>query len=80
MTAPTRATHQRSCHREGRQARGDLPVQFYGYMGTNVEATPYREIPTDGTAVLGMTYFFKIASTPKGFSSRRSWHLRGTSK
>ena len=57
MTAPTRATHQRICHREGRQARGDLPVQFYGYMGTNVEATPYREIPTDGIAVLGMTYF-----------------------
>ena len=28
-------------------------------MGTNVEATPYREIPTDGIAVLGMTYFFQ---------------------
>ena len=58
MLAPTRATHQRICHREGRQARGDLPVQSCGYRGTDVEATPYREIPTDGIAVLGMTYFY----------------------
>ena len=64
MTAPTRATHQRICHREGRQARGDLPVRFFVYMGTEVEVTPYREIPTDGIAALGMTYSFKIASTP----------------
>ena len=26
-------------------------------MSTDGEATPYREIPTDGAAVLGMTYF-----------------------
>ena len=30
-------------------------------MGTEVEATPYREIPTDGTAVLGMTGFCMVA-------------------
>ena len=61
MTAPTRAAHRRVCHREGRQARGDLPVQFYDHIGTNVEATPYREIPTDGIAVLGMTCFYMVA-------------------
>ena len=55
--APTSEEHQRSCHREGRQARCDLPVQFYGHIGTDIAATPYREIPTDGTAVLGMTDF-----------------------
>ena len=59
--SPTRAAHQRICHREGRQARGDLPVQFYGHIGTDVEATPYREIPTDGIAVLGMTCFYPVA-------------------
>ena len=62
MTAPTREAHQRSCHREGRQARGDLPVQLCGHICTDVEATPYREIPTDGIAVLGMTYFYMVAS------------------
>ena len=41
----------------GAKRRGNLPVQLCGYMGTDVEATPYREIPTDGIAVLGMTYF-----------------------
>ena len=40
----------------------NLPVQFYGHIGTDVEATPYREIPTDGIAVLGMTYCFKVAA------------------
>ena len=39
----------------GAKRRGNLPVQFYGRIGTDVEATPHREIPTDGTAVLGMT-------------------------
>ena len=39
----------------GAKRRGNLPVQFYGHIGTDVEATPYREIPTDGIAVLGMT-------------------------
>ena len=57
MLAPTSATHQRVCHCEGRQARGNLPVQFDDHIGTDIEATPYREIPTDGIAVLGMTYF-----------------------
>ena len=42
----------------GAKRRGNLPVQFYDHIGTDVEATPYREIPTDGTAVLGMTYFY----------------------
>ena len=46
----------------GPSGRGNLPVQLCGYMGTDVEATPYREIPTDGTAVLGMTYFYIVAS------------------
>ena len=64
MLAPTRATHQRVCHCEGRQARGNLPVQFDDHIGTDIEATPYREIPTDGIAVLGMTYFYLGAPTP----------------
>ena len=42
----------------GAKRRGNLPVQFDGYIGTEGEATPYREIPKDGIAVLGMTYFF----------------------
>ena len=42
----------------GAKRRGNLPVQLYGHIGTDVEATPYREIPTDGIAVLGMTYFY----------------------
>ena len=46
----------------GPSGRGNLPVQFYGHIGTDVEATPYREIPTDGKAVLGMTYFFLDAA------------------
>ena len=46
----------------GAKRRGNLPVQFYGHIGTDVEATPYREIPTDGIAVLGMTYSFKVAA------------------
>ena len=35
----------------------NLPVQFDGYMRTDGEVTFCREIPTDGIAVLGMTYF-----------------------
>ena len=45
----------------GALRRGNLPAQFYGYMGTDVEVTFYREIPTDGKAVLGMTYFYPAA-------------------
>ena len=33
-------------------------------MSTNVEATSYQEIPTDGIAVLGMTDFYLGAPTP----------------
>ena len=39
----------------------NLPAQFYGYMGTDVEAIFYREISTDGKAVLGMTHFYPAA-------------------
>ena len=67
MTAPTRAAHQD--HVIARPiGPWQSPGTIYDYLSTNVEATPYREIPTDGIAVLGMTYFFKVASTPKGFS------------
>ena len=45
----------------GAQRRGNLPAQFYGYRGTDVEVTFYREIPTDGKAVLGMTHFYPAA-------------------
>ena len=45
----------------GAQRRGNLPLQFYGYMGTDVEVTFYREISTDGKAVLGMTHFYPAA-------------------
>ncbi len=67
MLAPTRAAHQDhviarseatrrpSASREEVPLGCNLPVQLCGYMGTDVEATPYREIPTDGIAVLGMT-------------------------
>ena len=48
----------------GAKRRGDLPVQLCGYGSTNVEATPYLEIPTDGIAVLGMTDFYLGAPTP----------------
>ena len=46
---------------------GTLPPGegIYGRSMTapmDVEATPYREIPTDGMAVLGMTYDFKVAA------------------
>ena len=70
MLAPTRAAHQSrviarseatwrpSAQREEVPLGCNLPVQFYGHIGTDVEATPYREIPTDGIAVLGMTYFY----------------------
>jgi hypothetical protein len=65
--SPTRAAHQDhviarpigpwrpSASREEVPLGCNLPVQFYGHIGTDVEATPYREIPTDGIAVLGMT-------------------------
>ena len=46
----------------GPPGRGNLPVRSCGYMGTDIEATLYREIPTDGIAVLGMTYFLHAAS------------------
>ena len=39
----------------GAKRRGNLPVQFCVYIGAEVEATSYQEIPTDGIAVLGMT-------------------------
>ena len=57
MIAPTRATHQRFVIARVLCTRGNLPVQVCGYMGTEVEATSHREIPADGTAVLGMTDF-----------------------
>ena len=57
----------------GAKRRGNLPVQFYGHIGTDVEATPYREIPTDGKAVLGMTDFYlgaPISVYPEGKGMR----------
>ena len=46
----------------GPTGRGNLPVQFNGYIDAEVEATSRWEIPTDGKAVLGMTYFYRVAS------------------
>ena len=63
----------------GAKRRGNLPVQFYDYMGTEIEATPYREIPTDGIAVLGMTYFYMVASiftSPAGRQGGRSMAMQ----
>ena len=63
MTAPTRATHQ--SHVIARPiGPWQSPGTIYDYLSTNVEATPYREIPTDGIAVLGMTDFYLGAPTP----------------
>ena len=39
----------------------NLPVQLCGYISTDGEVTFCREIPTDGTAVLGMTCFYPVA-------------------
>ena len=39
-------------------------------MGTDAEAAFYREIPTDGTAVLEMTYFY-LGAVMWIFSSRK---------
>ena len=61
MTAPTRAAHQSHVIARS-EATWQSPGTIYGYMSTDVEATPYREIPTDGIAVLGMTYFYMVAS------------------
>ena len=57
-TRPLRMQCTKVLSLRGAKRRGNLPVQFYGHIGTDVEATPYREIPTYGIAVLGMTYFY----------------------
>ena len=62
MTAPTSATHQRFVIARVLCTRGNLPVQFYGHIGTDIAATSYQEIPTDGIAVLGMTKFLVVAT------------------
>ena len=57
VTRPLRGQRTKGLSLRGPSGRGNLPVQLCGYGSTDVEATPYREIPTDGNAVLGMTYF-----------------------
>ena len=62
MTVPYKGDAPKELSSRGAKRRGNLPVQFYGHIGTDVEVTPYRGIPTDGIAVLGMTYFYMVAS------------------